>query len=241
MVGIIINCAGIGSRFGEPIPKQYHKVLGKPIYIWCLEQFEQNSNVDKIFIVADEEYFELINQQTKLFRIKKFQYCVRGGKDANLSRINGYNSIKEEFKDNDIIIFHDAVRISTKQSTINKLIEETKHLGSCATCYILNADNTIMYDKHSVLYNVELGYKTRGLMIFSMPLAIQKKNLEYCIYKYKEEEHKGKEFWDYSGLQLWIANVCYDKFQLGYIQIDFIEQLKITTKEDLKIFEQLQK
>lgn len=241
MVGIIINCAGEGSRFGEPTPKQYYEVLGKPIYIWCIEQFEQNPKVNKIYIVANEKYFDLIQQQTKLFGIKKFQYCVCGGGDANLSRMMGYNALKKEFRDDDIVVFHDAVRVTTKQSTIDKLIKQTKYLGACSTCYILNADNTIMYHDGLVLPSIELGYKTKGVMIFSMPLAIKKKNMDYCIQKYNEEEHKGKEFWNYAGLQLWIANACYKKFKLGYIQIDFAEQLKITIKEDLKIFEQLQK
>ena len=52
----IIFAGGQGKRMGLEIPKQFLKVKGKPILAYTLEIFENNNNIDKIYISTLEEY-----------------------------------------------------------------------------------------------------------------------------------------------------------------------------------------
>ena len=37
---VIILAGGVGTRVGAEIPKQYIKIMGKPIMVYTLEKFE---------------------------------------------------------------------------------------------------------------------------------------------------------------------------------------------------------
>ena len=53
----IILAAGTGTRVGADIPKQFIKIMDKPILAYTLDTFENNKNIDAIrTIVAGRAY-----------------------------------------------------------------------------------------------------------------------------------------------------------------------------------------
>ena len=48
----IILAGGVGSRVGANIPKQFIKVLGRPVIDYTLEVFEKNEEIDLIEVVC---------------------------------------------------------------------------------------------------------------------------------------------------------------------------------------------
>lgn len=52
-VGVILPSAGVSERFGVPVPKQYYEVLGKPLFLYALEEFNRMQWVKKIILVVD--------------------------------------------------------------------------------------------------------------------------------------------------------------------------------------------
>ena len=50
-IGLII-AGGVGQRMKMNVPKQFIKVLGKPIMIYTLEAFERNENIDEVVVVC---------------------------------------------------------------------------------------------------------------------------------------------------------------------------------------------
>ena len=63
----VILSGGVGSRMRQDgFPKQYIEIYGKPILIYTLERFNNNALVDKIIIVAAEQWRE------KIFKINNY-------------------------------------------------------------------------------------------------------------------------------------------------------------------------
>ena len=51
----VIFAGGTGSRMGSSLPKQFLKVNGNEIIIHTLNRFEENENIDEIYIACIEE------------------------------------------------------------------------------------------------------------------------------------------------------------------------------------------
>ena len=50
-IGVVIVAAGSGSRFGDPLPKQYHQLGGKSLLAHCVDCFVGHTSADLIQIV----------------------------------------------------------------------------------------------------------------------------------------------------------------------------------------------
>ena len=111
----IVLSAGQGKRLGADIPKQYIEVGGHPLLYYCLKAFEE-SNIDDVIVVAEEEYFDLI----KNLGFSKISAVVKGGEKR-------YDSVYEGLKaaeGTDYVLIHDGARPFIKPAVINALIEE---------------------------------------------------------------------------------------------------------------------
>ena len=67
-IGLII-AGGTGQRMKMNVPKQFIKVLGKPIIIYTLEAFERNKNIDEVVVVClqgwEEKHQEAHSHRTR--------------------------------------------------------------------------------------------------------------------------------------------------------------------------------
>ena len=68
----IILAGGTGSRLGGDIPKQYIEVSGKPIISYCLDKFENHTQIDNIVIVASEIWQDYIMSWIEKDNLSKF-------------------------------------------------------------------------------------------------------------------------------------------------------------------------
>ena len=70
----VILAGGVGSRMrSDGFPKQYVDVGGKPVLVYTLEKFENCPSVDKIIVVANEQWQEDIAAWAKKFHIRKWE------------------------------------------------------------------------------------------------------------------------------------------------------------------------
>ena len=63
MVGIILM-GGTGVRFGSDIPKQFHLLDGKKIYLHTLEAFIQSQLFDSIVLVSHPDWLDIVKEET---------------------------------------------------------------------------------------------------------------------------------------------------------------------------------
>lgn len=78
-VGMIL-AGGRGTRLGGDVPKQFIKVLGKPVLAYTLEIFENDENIDAIQIVCQEDQIQDIKDICEEYKITKTKWICIGGK-----------------------------------------------------------------------------------------------------------------------------------------------------------------
>jgi len=132
----IIFAGGVGQRLNgaDATPKQFLKVNNKPIIIHTLELFQQNENIDKIYISIVESHYEYMQELVKYYYLTKVAGITTGGATGQDSIYKALKMAQAENHDNSIVLVHDGVRPNITQETINKNIENAIKKGSAITC-----------------------------------------------------------------------------------------------------------
>ena len=108
---ILIVSGGIGSRMQlGTLPKQYIEVGGRPIIAYCLEKFEKHPLADTITIVADPKWYDYLKELIRRENISKFRGFAPAGDTRQLSILNGLIALETDAARNDVVSIHDAVR-----------------------------------------------------------------------------------------------------------------------------------
>ena len=115
----LIVAGGKGERMNADIPKQFLLLKGLPILIHTLKQF---SHFEEIVLVLPPTQFEYWEALCKTHNFKQQHTLVAGGKTRFHSVKNGLSKV-----DNDAIVaIHDGVRPLISAALINSLVAETK-------------------------------------------------------------------------------------------------------------------
>ncbi len=132
----IIFAGGVGSRLNgaDTTPKQFLKVMDKPIIIHTLELFQKNENIDKIYLSIVETHFEYMKELVEYYHLTKVAGVTTGGKTGQDSIYKALKMAQKENSDDSIVLIHDGVRPNITQEVINKNIENAEKYGSAITC-----------------------------------------------------------------------------------------------------------
>lgn len=120
----LLLSGGTGMRFGAVIPKQYIEVEGRPIISYCIESLSIHDGIDRIQIVADNQWHDAITRWLADADVKgKFRGFSTPGKNRQLSIFSGLESIRDYVSDTDVVFVHDAARPLLSQQMITKCLE----------------------------------------------------------------------------------------------------------------------
>lgn len=138
----LILAGGTGTRLGADIPKQYIKVNGKMIIDYCLETIELSSDIDEVWIVADEMW------QQNIKKINKFRGYACPGRNRQLSIYNGLKAIEgsltgEEKEVN--VLIHDAARPFLTEKLISECVKAVE--GHDGVLPVLPMKDTVYYSE----------------------------------------------------------------------------------------------
>ena len=123
MVTALILAGGTGVRLGGNTPKQYLMVKNRPVIAYCLDIFERHSKIDKIIIVAADEWRKFINEWIRKEKITKFAGYADAGESRQHSILSGLIKMKDiDAKMDDIVIIHDAARPCVSNEIIDECI-----------------------------------------------------------------------------------------------------------------------
>ena len=119
----IVPAAGVGSRVGASMPKQYIRVNGLSIIEHTLKKLSLCKDISKIIVALspDDEYF--INLSTaNNYPI----HIVEGGAERCDSVLSGLEYLKTIADDDDWVLVHDAARPCVLVDDIERLINKLK-------------------------------------------------------------------------------------------------------------------
>lgn len=133
----IVLAAGVGQRMRNGgLPKQFLKLMGKPIVIYTLEKFEQCEEINQVIIVCHGSYIEHMNSLLNLYQIQKVAKVIVGGNDRQSSLKRGLDIIREiGGKSEDTVVIHDGVRPLVSTAVISENIRVAKQYGCAITVH----------------------------------------------------------------------------------------------------------
>lgn len=146
---VLIPAAGEGSRLESSVKKPYLTLGQKPILARTIQQFEQNTGVDEIFVIVNEADFDICNTTVlEPYAFQKVRGLVAGGATRQLSVYNGMRALPA---DTDFVIVHDGVRPFVTDETIFACLDAAAAWGAAVaavpakeTIKIANAEGFIV-------------------------------------------------------------------------------------------------
>ncbi len=126
----IILAGGIGQRVGGDIPKQFIKVLGKPVLAYTLENFQKDDLVDAIEIVCHHEWRDEVKRIGAEYHIDKLRWLAPGGDTFQESTMNGIYNLRDKIRPEDIVILSFGVSPFSTPDIINDSIRVAQEHGN---------------------------------------------------------------------------------------------------------------
>lgn len=149
MINVALMLAGKGTRMNIDIPKQFIEVDNKEIFEYALTTFDNNSLVDKIFLVVNKEDFNHVKERIESLHFNHPIEIVFGGATRQESVFNALKVMKEEgINEGDKVLIHDACRPLLTNKLITQIIKELENEKAVvpvlkmtdSLCYSNNAD-----------------------------------------------------------------------------------------------------
>lgn len=117
----LIVAGGIGSRMGNPLPKQFICLLGDPILMHTIRVFHHFDKEMEIIVVLPEDQETTWRELCLKHRFPIEHQIVAGGENRFTSVKNGLESITGE----GIIFIHDGVRPLVSMATLKRCLDCT--------------------------------------------------------------------------------------------------------------------
>lgn len=116
----VVPAAGVGSRMGGDLPKQYMPLNGKPVIQHALERLTSHPRIDGVAVViaADDLYWQTLHLLLPVPLL-----TAEGGSERCHSVLSGLVALKEWAQPKDWVLVHDAARPCLRHADIDALIE----------------------------------------------------------------------------------------------------------------------
>lgn len=131
-IGLLI-AGGTGARMHQDIPKQFLSVNDKPVIVYTIEAFQEHPEIDAIYIACLNGWQDILEAYVKQFNATKVKRIVKGGRNGQDSIRSGVYAIAEDFKDDDLILVHDAIRPMVSADIISDNIFKCRKYGNAIT------------------------------------------------------------------------------------------------------------
>ena len=129
----IVLAGGSGKRMGHDIPKQFIKVLDKPIIIYTLESLQEHPEIDSIEVVCIDGWHDTLKDYADKHDITKLNWIISGGDTVQKSIRNGVFFLEDKVSDSDIIVVHDGIRPIVDRKVLTDVIDKAKINGNAVS------------------------------------------------------------------------------------------------------------
>lgn len=226
MITAIVLAGGTGSRVGADCPKQFVEVLGKPVIVYTLEIFEHNSNIDAIEVVCHKEWRNQLCDWTKQYNLTKVRWIVDGGETFQDSVMCGLKGIRSEMTKDDYVVIQYGAAPFTSDRIVNELIETMKikqPVVSATPCFQLMGSNDGCNESHAWV-------DRDSITQIACPYGFK---YSYLVDMYERAEMAGL----LETIEPHTTSLIYALGDTIYLSYGDQTNIKITTKEDLDMFE----
>lgn len=222
----VILAGGVGSRLGAGKPKQFVEILGKPVLVYTIEKFQKHPEIDAIEIVCLESHIDYLKELVETYQLSKVKWIAAGGADFQESVMNGVNYLKGKCEEEDILLIHYGVSPFVENDIISDAIKVCSKYGNCTSAtpiYLLTGSNddgvksTKWVDRDTIM-----GLNAPQTFRYSYVYQLYQEAVERDLLK-DVEPHT--------------TSLMYKMGRTIYFSKGNQTNIKITTKEDLALFE----
>lgn len=213
----IVPAAGIGKRMQADKPKQYLTLVTKTVIEQTLSRLLAAPIFSAIAVAISENdpYWTTLEiaKHSKIIRAK-------GGKERADSVLSALNALKNQARDNDWVLVHDAARPCITSKEIQHLIESLKHEPY---------GGILALPSHDTLKQVNGNIIQKTLNRVTIWRALTPQMFRYGILKRALEQTRG--------MLAVTDEACAVELTGGVVKIvaGCMENIKITSPEDLAL------
>lgn len=218
----VILAGGKSIRNYQNIPNQFIEIMGKPVVIYCLEAYQQHPSIDDIYIVCLKGWEEILRAYAKQFEITKLRGLIPGGATGIESVKTAFDSIRKNYKEDDVIVFQESTRPMVTVDMISRLLQSCKINKSATICESMKDHVQFMIGEYRADY-----INRDHIVDLQSPEAHTFERLRRVFEKAKEERHELQE----SCCTLLMYNLG---FKINFIE-GSINNIKIVHQEDVAV------
>lgn len=163
----VILAGGMGKRMRRDLPKQFIKLLGKPIFVYTLEIFDKIDLLGDMVLVVPEDRVSWVGEMLEGYDFKKKIDIVSGGLSRQESSYEGLKACGEETS---LVVIHDAARPFVSKELVERVVNAANE-SRASSCAIRNSD-TVAYQRGSFV--VEFPPR-EGLVRIQTPQAFDRR------------------------------------------------------------------
>ena len=228
MTTAIILAGGTGTRIGASVPKQFIEIQGKPILAYTLEVFESSPSIDAIEIVSHRDWVEEVKGIAARYGITKTRWVTEGGDTFQESVMKGLFRLKGEITPEDLVVISFGVSPMTTDEIIDDGIRVASLHGNAISSDPMTLCTCIKDDEESsttsILRETLMGFANPWTFRFGEVVEAYETAMERGILG--ELEPHTTSLYFALGKRIWFSKSA-------------TTNIKITTPEDLDIFEGL--
>ncbi len=222
-VSVIMPAAGLSLRMGANVRKPFIMIGGKPIFFYTLEKFSKLERVKEIILVVNEkDRSTVIEKWLDELKVYKVTKIIAGGKRRQDSICNGLSHLDP---DTNFVLVHDAVRPIIKSDEIEAVIKTTEEKGAA----ILASPMKLTVKQVDSNLEIIKTVPRHDLWMAQTPQGFKRDLLVNAYNKIKDTD---VEFTDDAEV------VEKAEHTVGIVSGSY-DNIKITTREDLKLAESL--
>ena len=127
-IAAILPAAGLGTRMGSDVPKQFLELDGVPIVLLTLRRLSECKEVSDFFIATRGEEADALEQRLSKEKLGGKVQVVKGGETRQQSVANALARVSAE--ETELVLVHDAVRPFVTREQVERVIAEARARGA---------------------------------------------------------------------------------------------------------------
>ena len=126
-VAAILPAAGLGTRMGADVPKQFLELDGAPLVIFTLRRLAACAAITDFFVATRSDEVAALTARVSEEKLGRPVQVVRGGATRQESVASALAEVAPE---TEIVLVHDAVRPFVSREQVERVIAEARTRGA---------------------------------------------------------------------------------------------------------------
>lgn len=180
-IAALVVAGGRGKRIGGETPKQFCRLLDKPLLHYALDAFEYLTEILSVVVVLPPEYSQMIQVRMDLKPFRKICALVPGGERRQDSVMRGLSALPEEAE---YVVIHDGARPFPPVRETREALESARQYGAAILAIPISETVKKGDASHFISETVE----RRGLWLAQTPQVFRK---DLILRGYQAVREKG--------------------------------------------------